>query len=70
MSRILRYQDSIIRFIKTRSPYAEIMKFNINIENLINESNHEASVILLTILNGLSKKKNLNHIMDIIWHLE
>jgi len=58
-SRISRYQESISRFIKTKSSYCEILKFNNNLENLISVNDHEASIILLTILNGQLKKKNL-----------
>jgi hypothetical protein len=58
-SRISRYQESISRFIKTKSSYCEILKLNNSLENLISVNDHEASIILLTILNGQLKKKNL-----------
>lgn len=59
MSRISRYQESISRFIKTKSSYSDIIKSSNNIENILNINNHEASIILLTILNGQFKKKNM-----------
>lgn len=57
MSRISRYQESISRFIKLKSPYSEIIKFNNNNDTLLSINDHEASIILLTIFNGLKKKK-------------
>lgn len=57
MSRISRYQESISRFIKIKSPYSEIIKFSNNNESLLNINDHEASIMLLTIFNGLKKKK-------------
>ena len=59
MSRISRYQESISRFIKTKSSCSDIIKSNSNIENIVNLNDHESSIILLTILNGQYKKKNL-----------
>lgn len=59
MSRISRYQESIVRFVKTKSSYSDTIKSNIEMENLINTNNHEPSIILLTVLSGLYKKKNM-----------
>ena len=59
MSRISRYQESISRFIKTKSSYSDIIKSNSICENIINVNDHEASIILLTVLNGQYKKKKL-----------
>jgi len=59
MSRISRYQESISKFIKTKSSYSDIIKSNSVYENIINLNDHEASIILLTVLNGQYKKKNL-----------
>lgn len=59
MSRISRYQESISRFIKTKSCYSDTIKSSNNLENIINLNDHETSIILLTILNGQYKKKNL-----------
>lgn len=58
MSRISRYQESISRFIKTKSCYSDIVKHK-NIETILSFNDHETSIILLTILNGQYKKKNL-----------
>lgn len=57
MSRISRYQESISRFIKLKSSYSEIIKFNNNNGTLLDINDHEVSIILLTIFNGLKKKK-------------
>lgn len=57
MSRISRYQESLSRFIKTKSPYSEIIKPNNKIESLLDISEHEATIMLLTIFNGQKKKK-------------
>lgn len=59
MSRISRYQESISKFIKTKSTYSDLIKSNNKIEEIIKLNNHEASIILLTVLNGQYKKKNL-----------
>jgi hypothetical protein len=56
MSRITKYQDSICKFIKTKSSFVELTQ---NTENdmilLLNE--HESSIFLLTIFSGQKKKK-------------
>ena len=57
MSRISRYQESISKFIKTKSPYSEIIKSNNNNESILCINEHEASIMLLTIFNGQKKKK-------------
>lgn len=60
MSRISRYQESILKFIKTKSPYSELTKFNNSeVESLISISDHEASIVLLTVLNCQNKKKKI-----------
>jgi hypothetical protein len=59
MSRISRYQESILKFIKTKSNYSDFIKSDKDIESLIEVNDHETSIILLTILNGLYKKKKL-----------
>lgn len=57
MSRISRYQESILKFIKTKSPYSEIIKSNNNNDLILAINEHEASIMLLTIFNGQKKKK-------------
>lgn len=57
MSRISRYQESIAKFIKTKSPYSEIIKPVNNNESMLAINEHEASIMLLTIFNGQKKKK-------------
>lgn len=57
MSRISRYQESISKFIKTKSPYSEIIKNNGSNELILAINEHEASILLLTIFNGQKKKK-------------
>lgn len=57
MSRISRYQESISRFIKTKSPYSDIIKSNNNNELILSINQHESSILLLTIFNGQKKKK-------------
>lgn len=57
MSRISRYQESISRFIKTKSPYSEIIKPHNNNERILSINEHESSILLLTIFNGQKKKK-------------
>ena len=57
MSRISRYQESISRFIKTKSPYSEIIKPSNNNELILSINEHESSILLLTIFNGQKKKK-------------
>ena len=59
MSRICRYQDSVSRFIKTKSCYSDTIKNNASIDAILNLNDHVSSIILLTILNGQYKKKNL-----------
>lgn len=55
-SRLSRYQESITRFIKTRSAYCDFVKSNNKIEELININEHEASIAMLTIFNIEYKK--------------
>lgn len=57
MSRISRYQESIVRFIKTKSSYPEIIKSYPSLESLINISQHEPAIIFLTIMHSQYKKK-------------
>lgn len=59
MSRISRYQESISRFVKTKSYFSELIKSNKSIENIIDECDNEASIVLLTILNGQNKKSEM-----------
>ena len=57
MSRISRYQESISKFIKSKSPYSEIIKPNNNNETLLSINDHGASIMLLTIFNSQKKKR-------------
>jgi hypothetical protein len=57
MSRISRYQESISRFIKLKSPYSEIIKINNDNDTLLNINEHEIAIMLLTIFNGQKKKR-------------
>lgn len=59
MSRILRYQESIIRYIKTKSSYCDIVKPNNIIDTIIDTCDHDVAIILLTVSNGQLKKKKL-----------
>lgn len=59
MSRISRYQDSICKFIKTKSCFIRLIKNNDLFTSLMNDSDHLTPIILLTILNSQHKKKNL-----------
>jgi hypothetical protein len=58
MSRISRYQESVCKFIKTRSAYCDIIKNN-TIESIINLNDHSIAIMLLTIMNGQYKKKKM-----------
>jgi hypothetical protein len=58
MSRISRYQESVSKFVKSKSAYSEIIKYNNKNEKLLNINSHEVSIILLTVFIGLKKKKN------------
>lgn len=57
MSRIFRYQESIIKYIKKSSFYSNIFKNN-SFESFININDHEISILLLTIITMQSKKTN------------
>lgn len=57
MSRISRYQESILKFIKTKSPYSELIKPTNNNESILAINEREVSIMLLTIFNGQKKKK-------------
>ena len=59
MSKIYRYQESILKFILTKSPVVDFIKSDKNIENMMSVTNFEASIVLLTILNYQNKKKNI-----------
>lgn len=61
MSRISRYRESITRFIKTKSCYSDLIKGkdNKNFDDIVNLNEHDASIILLTVLNGQYKKRNV-----------
>lgn len=59
MSRISRYQESISRFIKTKSCYSDIIKNDSDVESIIDLNYHEISIILLTIMNGQYKKRKM-----------
>jgi hypothetical protein len=59
MSRISRYQDSISKFIKSKSCYSQLIKDNKYIESILNLNNHISSIILLTILNNQYKKRKI-----------
>jgi hypothetical protein len=58
MSRISRYQESVCKFIKSRSAYCDIIKNN-DIETIINLNDHSVAIMLLTIMNGQYKKKKM-----------
>lgn len=62
MSRVLRYQESIKRFINDRMCYNDIQKNNINMYNIIiNElvdKEYIFPILTLTIMNNRTKKNN------------
>jgi len=62
MSRISRYQDGILRYIKTKSIFAEMMEKDETFLHFITTNNHMTSILLLTILNGQFKKKKNDRI--------
>lgn len=57
MSRISRYQESVLKTVTTKSSFCNILKVS-NTE-FIDVGDHEASITLLTILNGQNKKLNM-----------
>lgn len=57
MSRISRYQESVLKTITTKSSFSDIIK--ISNEEFVDMGDHEASITLLTILNGQNKKLNM-----------
>lgn len=57
MSRISRYQESVLKAITTKSSFCDIIK--LPNEEFIDMGDHEASITLLTILNGQNKKLNM-----------
>lgn len=58
MSRISRYQESISRFIKTKSSYSTFIK-KYNFDNILDLNDHEQSIVMLTILTDQCNKKGL-----------
>lgn len=61
MSRISRYQDSIYKFIKNKSCLSIIDEpSNKNILNYFENHNYGISIVLLTIVNTISKKNKAN----------
>lgn len=58
MSRIVRYQESISRFLKTKSCFSKTIKDSKSYDDIINTTNHLTPIVLLTILNNQYKKKN------------
>jgi len=62
MSRITRYQNSIFQYINTKSIFIEIIKEKEDIKELVLKNNRVVSIALITILNGLTKKKQNNRI--------
>jgi hypothetical protein len=58
MSRISRYQDSISKFLKTKSCFSKSIKDNKTYEDIINTTDHILPIVALTILNSQYKKKN------------
>lgn len=59
MSRIFRYQESINRFIKTRSCFSQVIKDDKSFNEIINKHDHYMSIILLTIASNQYKKKKV-----------
>jgi hypothetical protein len=60
MNRIVKYQESILKFLKTKSCFQKIIKSNKVYENIIENSNeHLLSIILLTIFSNQTKNKDL-----------
>jgi|SaaInlStandDraft_6_1057023.scaffolds.fasta_scaffold13867_3 hypothetical protein len=55
-SRISRYQQRIYNFIESRSPYSTLVKDQNN-KNIFGTNDHESSLMLLSIFNGLRKEK-------------
>lgn len=58
-SRINKYQDSIIRFTKSKSCFSKFIKDNKILESIISDSDNLAPIILLTVTNNQNKKKGL-----------
>jgi len=56
MSRVLRYQESIIRFIK-KNDYTDIIRGDKDLQSLIDEMQHEPGILFLTVMNSQCKKK-------------
>lgn len=59
MSRISRYQESIVKCIRSKSSYSNFIK-EYGIDELVQLCDHEAAMVLLTILNSHCKKKHIN----------
>ena len=57
MSRISRYQESMLRAVTLKSSYCDLIK--LPNDEFIEMGDHEASITLLTILNGQNKKLNM-----------
>ena len=58
MSRISRYQESVCKFIKSRSVYNNILNNDV-CEKIINLNDHSVAIMLLTIMNSQYKKKKM-----------
>lgn len=62
MSRINRYQDSLINHIKKRSSYSHLITPENKLDKLLDMNQHEASIVLLTVLkNQMTKNKMQQH---------
>ena len=59
MNRIIKYQESISKFLKTKSCFSTIIKSNPIYESIIANSDHLLPIILLTILSNQTKNKDL-----------
>jgi len=57
MSRISRYQESVLKTVTTKSSFCDLIK--ISDTEFIDVGDHEASIALLTILNSQNKKLNM-----------
>ena len=55
-TRLSKYQDSVTRFIHTRSTYAELFKLNPKYDELLKINDHEASIFMLTVFHSAYQK--------------
>ena len=59
MNRIIKYQESIVKFLKSKSCFVKLLKTNKIYDDIINTSNHILPIVLLSVLNNQTKNKDL-----------